>query len=334
MIAKGLVTAQGKTVSKSYFYHIIRNELYVGWINKFGERHKGNFTPIVSDALFSKVQSILSSKFKKPFVRITDNPDFPLRRFFKHSSGKVLTGCWSQGNKQKYPYYLIHGKGINLRKEELEKVFKNWLNQYKMNIEYFENLYRFTTEKIQGNSKNEREYLENKIIELKERQNIILNKNINGIISDDFCKEKFDEINIELFDIKRKLKELPENFILKTDILNIVREALLQPGELWEKANLEDKIKLQWFYFPEGIIIDNNGSRTTKICKLFKLSELKLPTQSYNVDYPNSKSNMNNWQILRIDDKSQEGESSFIHDSIQELNVLDKIINNKTLRDY
>ncbi len=80
MTKEGLVTRAGKTPSKSYFYHLLKNELYTGWISKFGERHKGSFTPVVSEELFSHVQKVLKSRGRKNSGYLTDNPDFPLRK--------------------------------------------------------------------------------------------------------------------------------------------------------------------------------------------------------------------------------------------------------------
>ena len=62
LITEGMVNASGKPISRAHFYRLLKNELYVGWINKFGERHKGAFNSIISDGLFYKVQRTLSGQ--------------------------------------------------------------------------------------------------------------------------------------------------------------------------------------------------------------------------------------------------------------------------------
>ena len=177
LIENGLVNSSGKPISKSHFYSILKLEIYTGWINKFGERHKGAFDPIVSEELFNQVQFVLSGKHVKYKHYTIESPDFPLRRFIRHTSGTMLTGGWSQGRNKKYPYYLIRKEKINIKKEVLEGVFKCWLNRFKMDVTHFEKLESYVKAHLDkgiGNKKAEAEKLQSKVIALKEKQNIIL----------------------------------------------------------------------------------------------------------------------------------------------------------------
>jgi len=80
ILKDGLVNRQGKPITKGYFYDLLKNELYAGWIVKFNEKHKGLFTPIVSEELFNQVQRVLKHKGRKHSAYLTDHPDFPLRK--------------------------------------------------------------------------------------------------------------------------------------------------------------------------------------------------------------------------------------------------------------
>ncbi len=80
-------------------------------------------------------------------------------------------------------------------------------------------------------------------------------------------------------------------------LLKITRDVLSAPGELWDQSSLEDKIKLQWFYFPEGIEIAENANRTPKICKLFNLKQTISPYQFPKVTHRNKKLNTHSLQI-------------------------------------
>src|SRR3989344_5174038 len=98
MVSKeGLLKKNGKLVSRNYFYEMLRNELYMGWIDKFGERHKGTFEPVVSEDLFAQVQRVLKNKGHKVSQYKADHPDFPLRRFVLNPAGLRLTGSFAQG---------------------------------------------------------------------------------------------------------------------------------------------------------------------------------------------------------------------------------------------
>lgn len=282
LIAEGMWHTSGKPISKSQFHAMLKNELYAGWINKFKERHRGTFESIISDELFQYAQHALSKKQIRSATQ-KDHPDFPLRRFFRHPSGKVLTGAWSQGNVRKYPYYLIHNCNINIRKELLEDTFAKWLDSFKMDIDYFESLKKNALVKIgdriryHRQKENERE---TEIIKLKEKRITIFNKNVDGIISDEFAKEHLRVIDAKLYELQYLLTDKPEIEINIVRLLELVKAALLHPGELWKKSDFAEKIKLQWFYFPEGIEIEKTGSRTPKICNLFQGKIAKFQVKS------------------------------------------------------
>lgn len=294
LITRGLVNISGNPLSKSIFHRALKNKLYTGWIEKFGECHKGSFEPLVSEELFNQVQLIISGKQSKSKFYTIESPDFPLRRFFHHPSGRMLSGGWSKGRKKKYPYYLIHKFNINIKKEVLEDTFKSWLNQFKMDIEYFEKLKTLVKAKLDKGVENrgvEIKKLHERVTELKEKQALLIEKNIEGVISNELCKERIAAIDTDLFQIKQAITDMSITTINYTNALNIIRDIIISPGEVWQRASFAMKIKLQWFYFPHGIEFDGNESRTTKICNLFKLMEQIAPIKSQVGYYPNSKSN-------------------------------------------
>lgn len=300
LIAQGFVNPSGSPISRSHFYHILKHELYQGWISKFGERHKGDFEPIVSEELFNQVQHVLSGKHIKYKHYLKESPDFPLKRFITHPSGKMLTGCWSQGRKKKYPYYLMHGQNINIGKDTLEAAFKNWLNRFKIDITHFEKLQGLVKthlEKGVNDKKVEVERLQKKVSELKAKQYLLIEKNMEGIISNELCKEKIAQIDTELYQINKCISDLPNTTINHTKLLSVIRSTLNNPGEVWGKAEIKSKIKLQWFYFPHGLEFDGTQSRTTKICRLAMLKEHFLPSQSYKAPHRIKKSNTTNLQL-------------------------------------
>ncbi|MFN8250240.1 MAG: recombinase family protein [Ferruginibacter sp.] len=300
MAERGLCTKNGRPLAKSYFYRLIKNEVYAGWIVKFGERHKGKFEPIITEELFREVAAVLESKKRKPMARLVENPDFPLRRFIRHSSGKQLTGYWAQGKHKKYPYYMAHGTGINIRKEILEATFKEWLDSFKLDIEKFDVLLQNLKKYIKDGSidvTQEKAQIEQQISTLKSQRGIVLQKNIDGVIDDVLCRETILELNCKIVTLQESLQELQNYKAPDKDIVTLIRNIILKPSVVWEQADYESRLRLQWFYFPEGIILDKTGSRTPKICSIFKLNQTILRGVSSNVDFRFSKSNTNIWQL-------------------------------------
>jgi site-specific DNA recombinase len=326
-------TQTKKSLSKSNFYRLLRNELYCGMIRKFGVVHKGNYEPLISEHLFYTVQAIL--KKNKPKTWNNHTGDFPLRKFLYHPSGKAVTGCWAKGKTKKYPYYMIHGHHFNIRKETLESVFAQWLNQFKLNITDFEKL-TIQLKKSMAGFKEKMVSInssaDNRIKDLKERQSILINKNITGLIPDQLFAEKLEEISSEIESVYATIS-LAENAGFDVDsLIDTARNILRKPGELWVNAGFEDKLLLQSFYFPDGIEIDNQGSRTPKICKLFKLKLENDKGNSRNVHHLHKKSNTDfkqlslPWQKLKIIQENPEKKVDNIGDVIDELEKVSHIL--------
>ena len=281
-----LYVAKGLPISPSYFYKIVRNDLYTGWISKFGQRMKGTFQPIVSEQLFAKVQEVISLKtVKKPAYHI-NHPDFPLRKFFRHSSGIAMTGCWAKGKLKKYAYYFIKRTGINIPKKELDLFFKNMLNTYSISHDCFDQLYSSVMQNISGikEQAKQKATISRKIDALKDKRSAVINKNLDGVIDDELCKEKLNEIALELHTFEESFHKVSDNNITDDQIRYVLQLVLLNPGKLWEESDLQNKIALQWFFFPKGIVIDGSGVRTPETCRIFKLKQLFTPIDSSNVD--------------------------------------------------
>ena len=272
----------GLPQAKSNFYKMLKNEVYTGWIIKLGERHPGKYEPIVSEGLFNRVQHVISSK-KMPMLYKTMHPDFPLRRFVKHPDGCKLTGAWSQGRAKKYAYYRFVKAGFQWSKIELESSFLNFLDNYALKEELQSQLKTEVITRFSNRSETRAEEIEQLALikkQLKEKQSILLQKNIDGIISNSLLKEQLVALDEELWLIEKNLLENEDNKINIAAVFDYIGEFLIAPSITWEKVPLDTRVKLQWFVFPEGVLFDGKKFRTTKTTSIFKLKELFPPDKS------------------------------------------------------
>jgi len=294
MTKKGLTTNKGKPISKGYFYRMMKNELYAGWIKKFGERHKGHFEPIITDELFAQVQRVLTRRKHRGFEYQWENPDFPLRRFISHPSGKKLTGSWSQGRTKKYPYYRYSIPGYEISKNELEGGFKDLLecfefndkNYSKFKLQVKENLLKKSEEK-----RKDAKRLEVHIEELKAKQGVIIQKNMQGIISNEVLRQQSVLIEKEICDTQIALQEIPNVGVDIQEALEYASEYLRKPSKVWQAAPFDVKWQLQWFQFPQGITFDGKKFGTQEVSNLFKAKENFLPEKSPVVHFKLNTSN-------------------------------------------
>ncbi len=287
MSKEGLVNKKGKPLSKGYFYAMLTNEVYSGWIIKFGEKHKGLFEPIVSDELFNQVQRVLKNKGRKHSQYLTDNPDFPLRRFVFSPEGKRLTGSWSKGRVKKYPFYRFEQKGSNFNKEKFEISYKEFMDQHKLDdkhVKRLKELVRDNLVKATVNQRKEAEELKKYIDELTNKQSSIIAKNLEGVINDTVLKQQLAIIEKELLEANASLNDLPNNEVDFEKVIEHAEEYLREPSKFWSKAKIKTRLKLQWFQFPLGITFDGKIFGTTEIASVFKTKDAFSASLSSTVD--------------------------------------------------
>jgi site-specific DNA recombinase len=294
MLKKGLTNRTGKPLSRPYFHRVLRNQLYTGWVQQFGEKHKGLFEPIITEDLFTQVQRVLHYGGRKQHHYQVEHPDFPLRRFVFHPSGSKLTGAWSQGRKSKYPYYLFRNPCVSFPRDTLEDSFKAFLNRYALDDRYFEQLQTLLHEQVDKKLQNQRQEkaeLQKKITVLQTRQSALVQKNIAGVISDGVLQHELEGIEQEVTTITAQLYQIPDAATQYRSAAADLREYFKNPAEVWANAPFIYKLKLQWFNFPSGVVLENTKCRTGKIVNEFKAEKVFLGNLSYVVNHLNEYTN-------------------------------------------
>ena len=260
-------------ISKQSFHRWIRTKTYKGIIDAFdlGEI-KGTFEPIVETIIFDNVQRILDRKDKRKIGYNINNPDFPLRNLIKNELGQPLDGSWSRGNaKQKFAYYRFRNtKGFNVKKEVLEEKFDKYLKGFEFNKNFTDLLKDSIVlnwkHRNQSNN-NLREQIKKEIIELKNKQEKIIDKNCSGVIKDDLAKEQLNKIQEEIVRLTVKLKDYEDvddvGGVLDYG-LNFLQNLSTEIGKL----DINIRKNLQWFLFPDGITFDGEKFRTHRTASI------------------------------------------------------------------
>lgn len=131
LIARGIQPIQsvyehavaiGLSCSRAHFWRLIRNPFYSGRIlvpSFEGEKEyfvQGSFQPLISESLFTRVQSMLDKKRIRNKGTPCSETQLPLRGFVHcPDCGKKLTGSGSQGKRAKYYYYHCFGSPCRFR---------------------------------------------------------------------------------------------------------------------------------------------------------------------------------------------------------------------------
>ncbi|MBW4891129.1 recombinase family protein [Mucilaginibacter sp. HMF5004] len=277
MAKKGLVTRKGAPVTKSQFYRLVRNKVYCGIIDKFGEQHKGSYTPIISEALFNVVQQRLSGRTIKMKVYSKEHQDFPLRRYIVNEEGLKLRGYWAQGRKKKYPYYGFELKNSTIRKEVLEQAFVTFLSAFEFDAKYLEVLKQNLTFHLKRKDKDDvqsKSAIDTKIKEVYDQMHHYSKNEFKGIINSDLLKIHMEDLTFQLRTLEKQKEGLgkQESFDIE-ELLSFAKEFLKNISTVWATRSFEIKTRFQWFVFPQGVILENKILRTMKVCKLFKLKD-------------------------------------------------------------
>jgi site-specific DNA recombinase len=268
----------------------VRSKIYIGIIEKFGLTVQGDFEPIVSDELFYRVQQKLENKKRNMQTYQAKNPDFPLRGFVVCSScGDKITGSWSKGRSKKYPYYRCKNcNALNIRKESLESMFINKLEEVGMEKNYLDLLCKIVSITLEHNQKladKSSQDIEKRVSDLNAKKKAILDKNIKGIVNDDFAKALIDECDQEIRELKNEVFTNRTDSIDVKSLLDKCQNLTSDFFSLWNKLDINGKLKFQWFVFPEGLPFDGEKFRTTRLAyfienKLaFKNNKLTLVEQ-------------------------------------------------------
>ena len=298
MSKNGLVQKNGNPIAKGYFYRILKNPTYCGWIKKFGEVHKGLFEPIISQEQFDQVQRVLGRKIKRFGKYRIENHDFPLRRFVTHPElGTKLTGSWAKGKYKLYPYYRYLKKG-NYSRSLVESKFKEFLNGYALDENEYTDFKRMIRENLIKQTKTERQKANEAkvhIEQLKTERSALIRKNIENIISDTILKEEIFRIETKIYNLN---KDLDSDLSIEGDLeeaIVFLEDFLKNPSKIWEEMKFDQKRELQVFVFPRGVTFDGETYRTPEICRLYKAKSEIIPVLSPTV--PSEVSPTNNPEI-------------------------------------
>ena len=282
----GLRTRKGKKVTAQTFSKMLRNRLYAGWISvtRWGNSKRGNFEPLVSQEVFDRVQLVLAGKRISLTPHARNHPDFPLRRFVCCGKcSKPLTGSWSKGRAKKYPYYRCTNsqcKGVNVRKEKIEKEFQLFLKKLQPKPEYlrlFSEIVLDVWKEKQADALLQRVVLEKHLARISERKEQLIDAFIyRKAIDKAIFQEQLDKLKEEMTIAEIELNEMGHEQLDLEAVLNFTQFVLLNADRLWTAASLDQKQRLQGVLFPGGMTFSKGNFGTAKTCIAFNVLQAPI----------------------------------------------------------
>lgn len=260
---------------------IFRNKFYMGWITseKYPEEIKGQHVPMITEEQFYKVQAILDGRNVTKFALMKRskeaNEEFPLRRIVKCSICNIgLTAGWSKGKYAKFPYYRCSGKCTkSIRRESLENSLCDLLERVTPTEEaltlFIHQLYKVYNERI-GRIKKMNSEAESELLRLQELRRQLVEKNLNGIYSDEIFKEQNAIIEEKILKARIAKDDATLDKYNIEALTTFIRTKLANLRITYENSNPQQIKVLMSSIFPSGLSWNYNGTLNTEISQLYK----------------------------------------------------------------
>ncbi|WP_428897022.1 Site-specific DNA recombinase [Parelusimicrobium proximum] len=258
---------------KSYpqaFNKILHNSVYCGLLPDTqnvnnGESVKGIHEPLISEGLFNKVQDIMRGRRPTATPRKRNNPIFPLRKFIRcKKCGQFMTASHSKGKLRKYAYYhcskCASSEETRILKEKVEPVFMTYLKSLRMDEDKIKQIERTFVADFKDKTRHlaeQRRAITKMIQEHEEEKSRLISLAAKGTLDAEDIKPEIERLKAEINEKNVLLADSGEavNF---DECWEFTKFFVNNIAEIWDKADLDLKQKLQCLISPQGFYFSEN----------------------------------------------------------------------------
>jgi site-specific DNA recombinase len=266
----------GSKIEYKSFVRIISNPFYCGYITHSlipGEVYKGKHVPLVSEELFNHANRILAQNPHKGISKKFKIGELPLKSFAKDEvSLSPFTGYVQKG----IYYYKTREKGtaVNVRAEHLNSLFEQELCKLEFKQAYERKLADMIAEQLQlklADKEKEQSVLKRKLTETLDKLEKLEWRFVNGELDKALFEKYRDKFEAEVGQLTQDLGNRP---ISSSNLEKAIKKGLQiaqNSRQLWISSDYDDKQKLQYLIYPEGILYNKQKDRvrTPRINSLF-----------------------------------------------------------------
>lgn len=289
----GLKTRTGKPIRKQLWDVILKDKFYAGILVDpwSGDEYKGQHTPMISREEYDKIQAVkkgMSNNATAP--RLSNNPDFPLRRLVQCECGRFLTASWHTGRHGiKYPSYHCHNKqcvhrGHSISKGDLEEKFYGLLQKLSPSPEFVE-LFRMTVidcyKERHIATVQEKEHHQRELMRFEARRKELMDMRISREVSKEEYKEMKDALDGQIAALNRPTQAQDDGYDMDTAITRAMK-LIGNIADEWLTAKPQRQQRLQKVVLPKGIMYQKTAEKfgTAILSPVFKLGETFLSSPS------------------------------------------------------
>ena len=268
---------EGLDVSRSQFYNMLRNPIYIGkiyikaWREEPEEIVDGIHEPLIDRSLFYKVQDVLDGK-KKPYIRTSRNDNhLPLRgHLICPVCDNLLTGSGStNAYKRKYYYYHCqNGCKERYKAHLLNEEFIRLLESIQMPEEILMLYREFLKDVFKENHQTKQQKLkliETEIEKYQSKLDDATDRLIENDISNSAYKRAEERYTAKVNELQEKIYTLRTTISPIEDYIDSGVILLSDVSTYYVNADLETKKLIVSSIFPQNLIYDGEIYRTSEI---------------------------------------------------------------------
>jgi len=287
----GVRMPSGHKPIKQFVERLLKNPIYTGFMEVWGERYQGTFEPIIPESLFRECQASYRHSASLSMPRLQNNPNFPLRRLIICSKcKKPLTGSISKGSSGKrYPYYHHHRQSCQnasfLPKQTLEDKFAAYLEKISPKAKFEKALKETVIDFWKNDTQifaDQKKKISREISILELEKQKVFESHRKGTYTDEEFLVQKRLLNAQI-EQKRSLLEkavIPE--INMEEALEICFRYARNTSQTWREADYPTKIQFQKLIFAGGKVdFDGNRFGTQQYSPIYEDIEDKTRTNSY-----------------------------------------------------
>ncbi len=273
---------------------VFLSKFYMGTIEskKYGEV-QGKHQSMIDENTFYLAREALIGKKPHVIERHHLREDFPLRgTLICEFCGQHLTGAWSKGAREMFPYYNCGSRGkhkiVSINTEDTKKRYLDLLFSLSPKPKYMKLLSELVMEQYEARMKQQLTIQSTKPEEIEKLTTMrkeLARKNLAGIYSDQDYVELRDDIDRQ---IAIKYGQISQKSIETMDIekvMNSITDYFSSLNGACSKADLIGKHKMSCSMFPRGVVCTRDLLRTIEIERIYEQTkkfseEIKFSTPS------------------------------------------------------
>jgi DNA invertase Pin-like site-specific DNA recombinase len=264
---KGLRTKRGRELTAQTFGALLRKPIYAGWVYSTGVDTpvKGLHAPIVSQELFNTVQRILSGRNGSSTHKRRHNPDFPLKHFVKCADcGTPLTGGMNKGKLKHYANYWCRNpecRSVRVSRSVLESEFVEHLRTLRPDpatVAQFPAIAAEVWSRRQGDRSTTTARLTAQLEDQKKLKAELLRAKLRGEVKQADYAQANSDFDVEIEGITEKLRAAQSQDATLDAFLTFAELMLLDVATAWQKADIEQRVRVQNLLFRAGVAYHEN----------------------------------------------------------------------------